>query len=417
MKSVLLFPFKIVGKIFAWFRRQSRKHKFFIVVLLIVILFFVVRWGAKSNTPEYLTERPMRETITETVTETGNVVTSARVDVYSTATGVVEELYVLNGTSVSAGDPLFTIRSTATQQEKTTAYSNYLAAKTALDTAKATQLTLQASLFDEWDQFKSLAEDDKYEDGSGNPKNDNRTLPEFQIKEKEWLAAEATYKNQAQKIAQGQAATSAAWEAYQATQDAKIVAPIAGRVYNLSALETDGVLAKNEPGATPLLVLANLSYTRIKVELNEVDIPKVAISQNALVKIDALSGKAYKGTVFLVDEIGQMTQGVVTYNVYITLPEADTTIRPGMTVTVEIEVAKKENVLTVSSSAVKLHEGGRAVQVVDPETKKPTFVPVEVGVRGDGRTEILSGIDENTEIITALTNDQVERSTAGPFGQ
>ena len=165
-----------------------------------------------------------------------------------------------------------------------------------------------------------------------------------------------------------------------------------------------------------MLVIADLSKTRVAVQLNEVDIPKVSVGQNATIEIDAIPAKEYKGIVDAVDTIGQNVEGVVTYNVYISLSDPEPGIKPGMTARVNIVVAEKENTLTVSSSAVRPHEGGRAVQVVNPQTKELEFIPVEIGLRGNGRTEIVSGIDEHTEIIQALTNEQVDRPSGGFFG-
>ncbi|KKR71396.1 MAG: Efflux transporter, RND family, MFP subunit [Candidatus Roizmanbacteria bacterium GW2011_GWB1_40_7] len=412
MKSILTF----LRRPIQWFKRQSRRKKIAFSVILIIFVFFIARQMIKGQRgPEYLTEYPKYESITETVTETGNVVTSARVDVYSTTTGVVDELLVSNRDVVSAGDPLFSAKSTATQQEKNTARSNYLTAKSTLDAAKATAYSLQATMFDTWDEFKNLAESGTYEKDDGTPKNENRTLPAFIISQNEWLAAEAHYKNQQQKIAQAQAQTNAMWEAYQATQDSTVYATIEGTIYNVSIAETDAVQVRSTT-AQPVLVIADLSKTRVAVQLNEVDIPKVSVGQNATIEIDAIPAKEYKGIVDAVDTIGQNVEGVVTYNVYISLSDPEPGIKPGMTARVNIVVAEKENTLTVSSSAVRPHEGGRAVQVVNPQTKELEFIPVEIGLRGNGRTEIVSGIDEHTEIIQALTNEQVDRPSGGFFG-
>src|SRR3989344_2728630 len=185
MKAILFSPFR-------WFRSQSRRKKIIFSIIFVIFFLILFRFTFRAQGEEYQTEYPMYEPIVETVTETGNVVTSAQVDVYSTTNGVIKIVHVTNGKKVGVGDPLFEVTSTATQQEKSTARSNYLIAKNSLDAAKADQLSLQAKLFTEWDQYKNLAEGDKYEDGDGNPKNDNRTLPEFQVSQKEWLAAEAT---------------------------------------------------------------------------------------------------------------------------------------------------------------------------------------------------------------------------------
>ncbi|PIR59592.1 MAG: hypothetical protein COU68_04765, partial [Candidatus Pacebacteria bacterium CG10_big_fil_rev_8_21_14_0_10_45_6] len=260
--------------LFSWYKHRSRTSK--IVIAILIVLLCYVGWkflSGKNKAGTYLTEYPKIEPITEIVTESGNVTTSARMDMYSTTTGMVDRVTVKNGDRVKSGDALFSVISSATDQEKDSARSTYLSAKATLDGAKATQYSLQATMFDVWDSFKTLAENDTYED----EKSDNRTVPEFLISQKEWLAAEANYKNQEQKIKQAQVSVNATWEAYQATQDSTIKAPIAGKVYNLAITESDMVQAKSVVGARPVLVVADLTKTRVKIELNEIDIPKVAV--------------------------------------------------------------------------------------------------------------------------------------------
>jgi trimeric autotransporter adhesin len=92
-----------------------------------------------------------------------------------------------------------------------------------------------------------------------------------------------------------------------------------------------------------------------------------------------------------------------------------TTIRPGMTANVDISVDRVNNVLTVSNSAVKPYKGGKAVRVYDPSAKEMKFIPVETGLKGDDKTEIIKGVSEGQEVITSLTNDQVQRSSGSPF--
>ena len=97
------------------------------------------------------------------------------------------------------------------------------------------------------------------------------------------------------------------------------------------------------------------------------------------------------------------------YNAYVTILNADAQIRSGMTADVTITTKKRRDVLTVPNSSVKPYKGGRAVRVLDEKTKEVTYIPVEIGIRGKDRTEIIKGISEGTGVITALPNDQIER--------
>lgn len=392
------------------FWKLSKKKKAAVIVVVLIVGFVVNRMVNKPNPAgEYELETAKIDSIVEHVSETGNVTAAGVTPVYSTTTGIVEEVFVENGSYVTDGGKLFAVKATATKQEKDSALANYLQAKAALETAEATQLSLQAQMFTEWDQFKELAESDDYEDADGNPKNPERNVPEFHVPEKEWLAAEALYKKQQQVIAQARASVSATWQAYQATQDSEVVAVIGGQVQNLAVSTGDRIEAKSTTGGSPaLIVMEEGVATTIKLDVGETDIIKIHPGQMASVEVDAISGKTFEGYVDRVDSVATPTSGVVNYSVYVKLSQTDAMILSGMTVDVDITVDSVEGVLTVSSSAVKPYEGGRAVRVVG-DGGEIEYIPVETGASGGGRTQIVSGIDEGQEVIVALTNEQVDR--------
>ena len=243
-----------------------------------------------------------------------------------------------------------------------------------------------------------------------------RNEPEFQVPQKEWLAAEAHYKNQQAIVSQKQADLSAKWLAYQTTQDSVVTASVDGTVENLSANRDQVVSAYSQLNVSePILVLVTHSTLMVKVNINETDYPKLAVGQRALVSVDALGNGTFEGKVLRFDTVGTNTQGVITYDVYIELDENHEGVFPGMTATVDIEVARKDDALTLPASAVKPYQGGKAVRVVG-KNNEIEYVPVEIGVHGSKSVEIVSGIDETTPVITALKNEQIERSGGGLFG-
>ena len=267
-------------------------------------------------------------------------------------------------------------------------------------------------MFSAWDSFKELAQGDQYENEDGTPKYNDRGVAEFHISEKEWLAAEASYKKQQAAISQAQASLSSSWQAYQATQDSEVVAILAGEVRNLGITKGDLVTAPSAVNlsSTPpaLILLSSDVKTTIKLNIEETDIVKLKEGQSAQVEIDAFPNQLFPGKVDRVDTIAVPSNGIVTYSVYVSLDEHNNSLRSGMTADVSITVASKDNILTVPSSAVKPYEGGRAVRGVG-ENGEIKYLPVEIGSRGEGKTEIISGIQEGQEVIVALTNDQVER--------
>lgn len=395
------------------FKKLSRIKKIIVIILLAIIAVLAFdRFRPKDPSAQYELEAAAYNSITEHVSETGHITTTGAAPVYSTTTGLVDTVNVSNGDYVSKGDVLFKVTATATKQERDAALANYLAAKTALETAQSTQLSLQASMFSAWDSFKDLAESDEYEDADGNPRYVERGVAEFHVSEKTWLAAESAYKKQQDAISQAQANQSATWQAYQATVDSQVIATIDGQIENLGVTVGDRVTAPTAltlSSTSPALVLFSPEVTpTIKLDIGETDIVKVEPGQEAVIEIDAFSNKTFSGTVDRVDTIATLTEGVVDYAVYVAIAGDTVGILGGMTADVDIVVSKKENVLTVPSSAVKPYEGGRAVRVVGSKGEIE-FTPVEVGSRGEGLTEIISGIDEGTQVIVALKNEQVQR--------
>lgn len=405
----------IAGRPLAWFRKLSLKKKLLTIGAL-VVLFMIVSSVVSTATakPTYTLDRASKSDIVELVSETGKISTSGQTDVFSPTYGVVQTVLVDNGIVVEAGQELMTIKSTATEQEKDAALATYMAAKNTLDTAQATAYSLQATMFSQWDTFKKLAEGDTYEEANGTPKYNNRALPEFHIAEKDWLAAEANYKKQQAVISQAQAAVASTYLLYQATQDTTVKATAQGTIANLSVAPGQTVIAKLvTTSPVPLLTIASQTTTEVMVLLSETDAAKVHPTQEVKINVNAVNNREYKGLVKRVDTIGTEIAGVVRYHTYIEVLDADDKLRPGMTVDVDITTKKLTGVLAVPNAAVKPYQGGRAVRVFDAK-KQIKYIPVEIGIKGTEKTEILSGIEEGQEVITSLSNEQIKRS--GLFG-
>lgn len=396
------------------FLSLSWKKKAGIIVLLVIIGGIAFSQLTPKDSG-FTTVKASMSDITEVVTETGTVSSSGTVSVYSPTNGTIKEISVSNGANVTEGDILFSVESSATEQEQKAAYANYLSAKTTYDSAQASLHLLQSSMLSAWDSYKQLAEGDKYENSDGTPKSDQRTLPEFHIAEKEWLAAELKYKNQQSVIAQAATLMSSTWILYQTTQNAVVKAPASGTVSNLSAGIGGSIMANTPTNPQrPVLLLTNPSTTEIVLALSESDIAKIKPGQSAKIEINAIKDKTYNGSVTRVDSVGVNDQGVVRYNAYIEISNADSNLRSGMNADVIITTNKLSKVLSVPNSSVKPYQGGRAVRVEEPKGEIK-YVPVKIGIRGNTKTQILSGIKEGQEVITSIDNEKLKRS-GGFFG-
>lgn len=187
-------------------------------------------------------------------------------------------------------------------------------------------------------------------------------------------------------------------------QDYFIRAPFDGLLAKLSVKATDSV---NSGTAIGTLVS---SQKLTSITLNEVDVSKVHVGQKAKLTFDAIDGLTIDGTVTAVDLIGTVSQGVVNYNVEIMLDTQDDRIKSGMSVSASIIVESKENVLTVPNSAIKTLGKQTYIETGNP----PKKVNVQIGISNDTSTEIISGIDEGSEIITRTILGTAVKTTTAP---
>ncbi len=210
--------------------------------------------------------------------------------------------------------------------------------------------------------------------------------------------------------AQAQASVNNAWLAYQATIDGVVKTPIGGRVANL------GVSVGQQVNASEVVLMINSeAETWIKLAVSEADVIAIEPEQTAEVVVDALRNSSFQAVVKRVDEFGTDNSGIVTYNVYLVLQESADQIRPTMTVQVDINTQSKDEALIVPNSAIKPYQGGKAVQIISQKTNQAIYLPVEIGIEGEGYTEIVSGLEEGQAVITSLgtTSTDSEKSSGG----
>lgn len=395
-----------------WFRKKSLKKKLLISLSALVVL--VVIGGQIQNAtkpPPYTLAKVERGDIEEIVSESGTITTGSNSRVYSPAVGVVSKLTVSNGQIVNKGDVLLTVTSTATDQEKSAAYANYLAAQATLKATESNANVYRSDMYAKWKTFLDLATSSTYETGDDKPKENERKAAEFQIAQDNWKAAEAKFKDQQISISQASAQVNSTSLLYQATQNSTIKAPISGTIANLTVSEGSEVTPLTAIRDIPVMSVVTYSDPEVVVLLNETDATRVKPGQNVTIDVGAIDDTSFKGEVVRVDDLGTTTQGVVSFNAYIKLESPYKALKSGMSADVDIVTNKVRNVLTVPNAVVKPYQGGRAVRVVDAKTKKITYKVVKIGIRGEKKTQIISGLSEGQEVISALSNEQLKKAS------
>jgi len=174
-----------------------------------------------------------------------------------------------------------------------------------------------------------------------------------------------------------------------------ILAPEDGTLIRRSVESGDVV----QPGKE-LMVLAANGETQILVLLDEKNLAKLALGQKVLASADAYADERFDAVVSYINPSIDATRGAV--EVKMAVPKPPVYLRQDMTVSVDIETARRANVLVIPTGA--LHDASSSspwvLVVRDNFTIKQ---PVKLGLRGDNNIEVLSGLKAGEAVIlTAL---------------
>jgi len=176
-----------------------------------------------------------------------------------------------------------------------------------------------------------------------------------------------------------------------------IIAPVAGII-----TEVNFDVGEQSSMSKAVIAMIGTSTMQIEVDVPESDIIKLAVGDQVKINLDAFSSsEKFVGTVTFIDPAATNIDGVVYCTTRVAFNEKDERIKSGMTANLTISTDSRQGVLVVPSRAVIYREDKKYVQTYDGIN----FSEVEVatGLRGDrGLTEILSGLEEGTEVVTFI---------------
>lgn len=131
-----------------------------------------------------------------------------------------------------------------------------------------------------------------------------------------------------------------------------ITAPIDGIVISRNVDEGQTVAASMNAPVLYLLA-ADLTKMKISANIDEADVGKIRPGQRATFRVDAYPTGNFEGTVTQVRLNPVTVQNVVTYAAVVEVPNLDYRLKPGMTANVNIEIARRDNVLRVPAGALR----------------------------------------------------------------
>ena len=223
------------------------------------------------------------------------------------------------------------------------------------------------------------------------------------------------------------------------SQKARVTSPMNGvvikRGVELGQTVTSGVSSFNE--GTALFTIADLKSLIIRVNLNEVDIAKVAVGQPVRVTLDAYPQKVFTGKVTFVSPAAELVEKIKVFKVEIALDELAEHFKTGMSANVEILGEKRDKAISIPLEALQRREGNTVAYRLKKGLKpqqiaaareglsgrnkfiwlsdhwKEYFdvVPVKAGVATLERVEILAGLRSGDQVsLEDPTKKKVEKN-------
>jgi multidrug efflux pump subunit AcrA (membrane-fusion protein) len=179
-----------------------------------------------------------------------------------------------------------------------------------------------------------------------------------------------------------------------------IYAPISGIVSDVTAQEGETIVTGLQ--VANLVTILDPTLLEMWIYVDETDIGRVELSQQVEYYVDTFPDKLFHGTIDKIYPEPVVKDNIVYYLAIVKIAKEDAAfLRPEMTTHIKIIFDEKSNILTAPNAAIKFEKGSQiAYKVTEPG--KVQKVTLETGLRGEDRTEILSGVKEGDVLATKI---------------
>jgi HlyD family secretion protein len=210
------------------------------------------------------------------------------------------------------------------------------------------------------------------------------------------VAAEAQVEKAKAQVHQAQAALAQAQVDLERTI---IRSPVTGTVISRN-VDVGQTVAASLQAPTLFTIAQDLSKMQVDTNVSEADIGHVMVGQEATFTVDAYAGQVMRGTVRDIRAAPIMVQNVVNYNAVIAVENPDFKLKPGMTATVSILVARRDNVLKIPRAALRFQP---QLTAKEREQFVTLFQKQQVASASDGTEAALRRAWQNIPKVWTLT--------------
>ncbi|MGB3564997.1 MAG: efflux RND transporter periplasmic adaptor subunit [Thermoanaerobaculia bacterium] len=374
-----------------------------VILALGAIVFFSIRAGDRKKPIRVYLEEIERHDVSRLVKAGGEIDPRVKVNLSAHVIARIEHLFVEEGDSIEAGDPVLEL-----EKEAFVAIRNRAAAEVSIARSRLRQAEIEL------------------EDNELKLQRMQRLADEMVISSEQLESSQLQHKSAELKLEQSREAILQAQASLEKAEDdlakTTIYAPLSGRVIELRAEEGEVVVSgtMNNP-ASVIAIIADLSEILAVVDVDETEVAYLALGQSVELEVDALPDETYSGRVVEIGSSGfqrNRQPDVTFFGVKILLEEPEETLRTGMSVRARINTAEKTDVLVAPIQAVvdrpPLADGDesqdnadeataerdeiRVVFVVEEEVARQRAV--ETGLSDETHVEILTGLEVGEKVVT-----------------
>lgn len=411
-----------------------KKYIIIAAVALLLVAAGIFYFKSRKPAVSYKTAKLEKGTIVAMVSATGNLSAVTTILVGTQVSGTIQKLYVDYNSRVRKGETIAEIDPALFNAAVEQAQGNALAAEANLLKAKVALADAERTL----QRNKKLLADGIISQG------------DFDLAETAWQSAKASIRAAEGSVAQTRGALM---QAQTNLRNSIIRSPVDGVVIS-RAIDVGQTVAASFQTPTLFTIAQDLTKMQIEVSVDEADISRIKIGQQATFSVDAYPEQKFSGRVVQIRSAPVVNQNVVTYVVVVNVDNSEMKLKPGMTANVSIVVAEKEDVVKIPPAALRfkpkggeekgaakgesapaapsMGKGGREGGGKPGEKKtgggqivytlkegKPVPLSIKTGIANSSGVELLEGaLQEGDEVIVEQTGgESKKKSGTSPMGR
>ena len=341
---------------------------FLILIIITVVVYKVYDYQSLSTrrTPQpqnVVLGNPERRLISNYLSLTGDIIADKQANIYSRVSGNIEKIYVDIGQYVNRGEVLAVI-----------------------DSSIYTQNALQA-------QGLYAQAEANYQNAKMNYERNSKLYEQKLISQQDYDYSQTSFEvAKAQRDAQFANFTNAQTQLSYCRVTAPFSGYITARMFDEGGYISSSTAAQN----ATLFVLMDITKVKITANLPEKNMDILNKVKEADIRLDALKGRHFKGTINRIGEAVDLSTRTIP--IQIMIDNKDRALKPGMFATISFTLEQKENSLTLPLNVVLNDDVGRFVYKYMPDsTVSKTYV--EIGIQEDNTLEITEGLTADDKVV------------------